>query len=120
MNIVSITGEECNIDSLSKISEISGGEVQRVNPNDLIKNFSNILSLPVIATNVEVKVKLHKGLEFRNEDQANLNQDNTILVKQLGSVNEATTVTFEYRLKNVKELVKMKDLDLTKIAAFPF
>lgn len=120
VNIVSITGEECNIDTLSKISEISGGDVQRVDPNDLIKNFSNILNLPVIATNVEVKVKLHKGLEFRNEDPANLNADKTILVKQLGSVTEETTVTFEYRLKSVKELIKMTDIDLTQITAFPF
>lgn len=94
--------------------------MQRVDPNDLVKNFSNILSLPVIATNVELKVKLHKGLEFRNESNASLNADRTILVKQLGNVNEETTVTFEYRLKNIKELLKMADLDLTKIKAFPF
>ena len=52
VNIVSIEGEECNIDTISKISEITGGEVQRVKPADLIENFSNILSLPVLATNV--------------------------------------------------------------------
>jgi hypothetical protein len=68
VNIISIEGEECNIDTLSKISEMTGGQVQRVNPIQLTQNFSNILSLPVIATNVVTKIKLHKGLEFRNED----------------------------------------------------
>lgn len=43
VNLVSIKGEECNIDTLSKISEITGGDVQRVDPMDLIENFSNIL-----------------------------------------------------------------------------
>ena len=43
VNIVSIIGEECNIDTLSKISEATGGDVQRVDPKDLIENFSNIL-----------------------------------------------------------------------------
>jgi len=62
INIVSIEGDECNIDSLSKLSEISGGSVERVNPTTLTKNFANMLSIPVIATNVEAKVKIHKGL----------------------------------------------------------
>lgn len=52
VNIVSIEGEECNIDTLSYISELTGGNVQRVAPKDLIENFSNILSLPTLATNV--------------------------------------------------------------------
>ena len=62
VNIVSIEGAECNIESLSKLAEITGGQVERVNPLNLTKDFANILSLPVIATKVEAKVKLHKGL----------------------------------------------------------
>ena len=82
VNIVSIEGEECNIDTLSKISELTGGSVERVDPEHLTQNFANILSLPVIATNVMTKVKMHKGLEFRNEDPLNLSQDKTLMVRQ--------------------------------------
>lgn len=32
VSIVSIAGEECNIDTISKISEITGGNVERVDP----------------------------------------------------------------------------------------
>lgn len=120
VNIISIQGEECNIETLSKISELTGGEVQRVDPKDLIENFSNILNLATIATNVQLKVKLHKGLEFRNEDAANLSEDKTILARELGNVNEETEVTFEYKMKSVKKLLKMLDLDMTKIQSFPF
>jgi hypothetical protein len=67
----------------------------------------------VIATNVVCKVKLHKGLEFRNEDPINLSEDKSLMVRDLGNVTEETEITFEYRLKNLKELVKMEDLDLT-------
>lgn len=35
VNIVSIEGEECNIDTLSKIAEATGGAVERVNPIQL-------------------------------------------------------------------------------------
>jgi Sec23/Sec24 trunk domain len=102
VNIISIKGDQCNIDSLSKISELTGGEVELVDPKDLINNFSNILSIQTIATNVTLKVKLHKGLEFRNQDPLNLSEDKTILARELGNVNEETEVTFEYRMKSVK------------------
>lgn len=120
VNIISIEGEECNIDTLSKISEVTGGNVERVNPLELTQNFANILSLPVIATNVILKVKLHKGLEFRNENTASLSEDKSLLVKELGNVTQETEITFEYRLKTMKELLKMTDLDIAKIDSFPF
>lgn len=66
------------------------------------------------------KVKLHKGLEFRNEDPKNLSEDKSLMVRDLGNVTEETEITFEYRLKSIKELVKMEDLDLTQVKHFPF
>jgi len=120
INIVSIEGDECNIDSLSKLSELTGGNVERVNPTTLTSNFSNILSVPTIATNVVTKVKLHKGLQFRNEVAANLSDDRSLLVRDLGNVNESSTFTFEYTLKAIAELVQMDDIDLTQLKSFPF
>lgn len=75
INIVSIIGDECNLDSLSKLAELTGGNVERVDPVSLTTNFANILSEPVIASNVVAKIKLHKGLQFRNENDANLSED---------------------------------------------
>lgn len=62
INIVSIQGDECNLDSLSSLAELTGGKVERVDPTTLTQDFANMLSVPVVATNVEAKVKLHKGL----------------------------------------------------------
>lgn len=120
ISIISIKGDQCNIDALTKLSELTGGDVQQVEPKDLINNFSNMLQLQTIATNVQLKVKLHKGLEFRNQDALNLSEDKTILARELGNVNEETEVTFEYRMKKVKELLKMVDLDMTKISNLCF
>ena len=92
---------------------MTGGSVERVDPIQLTQNFANILQLPVIATNVVTKIKLHKGLEFRNEDPVNLSEDKTLMVRDLGSVTQETEITFEYRLKGLKELVKMDDIDLS-------
>lgn len=120
INIISIQGDECNIDSLSKLADLTGGNVERVNPVTLKDDFSNILSLPVIASNVEVKVKLHKGLEFRNEAAADLSADKTLLARSFGNVTEDNMFTFEYTLKKISELVKMDDIDLEKIKSLPF
>lgn len=68
VHIVTIIGAECKIDAIVPVSEFTGGNVERVNPNDLSANFNEFLSKPVLATNVTLKVKLHQGLEFRNED----------------------------------------------------
>lgn len=91
-----------------------------MNPKDLIENFSNLLNLPTLATNVQLRVKIHKGLEFRNEDPQNVSDNKTILTRDLGNVNEETEITFEYKLKHYKELLKMEDIDLTEISHFPF
>jgi len=120
INLVSIEGDECNIESLSKLCELTGGMVERVNPTTLTKNFANMLAKPVIASNVITKVKLHKGLMFRNELPQNLSEDKTLLVRDFGNVTEDSIFTFEYTMKTIAELVEMEDLDLTQIKEFPF
>ena len=79
----------------------------------LTKCFANSLSAPIIATNVVAKIKLHKGLMFRNELDDNLSEDKTIMVRDLGNVTDETEITFEYTLKDIKDLVAMEDIDLT-------
>ena len=120
VNIVSIIGDECNLDSLSKLAELTGGNVERVDPVSLTKNFANILSAPIIASNVVTKVKLHKGLQFRNEIDQDLSEDRSLLVKDNGNVTADCEMTFEYTLKAINELIKMEDIDLTEMKSFPF
>jgi len=35
INVISIAGDECNLDSLEKMAEATGGEVERVKPTTL-------------------------------------------------------------------------------------
>lgn len=102
------------------LCDLTGGQVERVSPETLTNNFANILSRPVIATNVLVKVKLHKGLTFRNEDPASLSNENTFLVKDMGNVTDESIFTFEYTIKSIMELVELVDIDMTLIKEFPF
>ena len=120
INIISIIGDDCNLDALSKLAEMTNGEVERVNPIDLTNNFSNILSQPIIASNVVAKVKLHKGMTFRNEAPERISEDQSLMTREIGNVTADTEITFEYTMKKISELVKMDDFDLTKVKTLPF
>jgi hypothetical protein len=93
--------------------------VQRVTAQDLQDNVGNILNIQVLATQVSLKVKLHKGIEFRNEEENLLSIDKTVLSKDIGNVTRDTEVSFEYRLKAIKELIAMEDLNLETLKKLP-
>ena len=99
---------------------MTNGEIERVDTNNISDNFKDFLSRAVIATRVQLKVKVHKGLEFRNEQAINLSADRTVLNKDFGNVYADTDLTFEYQLKPIKELILMEDLDLAELKHLPF
>jgi hypothetical protein len=61
------------------LAELTGGTVERVDPQNLGENFKEIFANKSIASNVAVKIKLHKAMEFRNEPKDNLSMDGTLL-----------------------------------------
>jgi hypothetical protein len=120
VNLVSIKGDECNIDALSTLQDLTGGNIERVDPVNLTQNFASMLSKPVIATSVVCKIKLHKGLQFRNELVEYLSHNNTQLTKDMGSVTEENVFTFEYTIKSIEQLLELDDVDMTQIKELPF
>ena len=89
------------------MAELTGGKVERVDPTTLTQDFANMLSVEVIATNVEAKVKLHKGLQFRNELAEDLSEDKSLLARRFGNTTEETVFTFEYGIKPLNQLLAM-------------
>ena len=79
-----------------------------------------MLSMPVLATTVEAKVKLHKGLQFRNELATDLSEDKSLLARRFGNTTAETVFMFEYGMKPISELLEMEDVDMTAITHFPF
>ena len=120
VNIISIKGEECDLETLSPLYEKTGGNVDIIEPEDLMKNFANIFKKEVIATKVVTKIKLHKALEFRNEEPEDLNEDRTLLTRDVGNVTEDSEITFEYRVKNKEDLAKLEGFDINKLEIIPF
>ena len=104
VSVISIEGDECRLEALMSVTESSGGSVVRVAPENLSEEFANILSEDVIATHVEVQVTLHRALEFRDEDPGLLALQNSRLQKKVGNATNASSFSFNYRLKNEEEL----------------
>ena len=105
---------------ISVVSSLTNGQIERVDTHNLGNNVKEILSKPVIATNVKLKVKLHAGIEFRNELLKNLSMNDTVLSKNFGNVNEETDLCFEYQIKPLRDLLKLTDIDFSKMTKIPF
>ncbi len=121
--MITIKGENCRLEYLSKIAESSGGDVTMVDPANLTQEFANILETPVIATHVQAKVLLHSIMEFRNEKKIHLSENKSMLVRDIGNVTEQTEITFEYTLKKpeeIEEIEKHMGTGLLQLRSLPF
>eukprot|EP01022_Parablepharisma_sp_SALTPOND_P019152 TRINITY_DN3238_c0_g1_i1.p1 TRINITY_DN3238_c0_g1~~TRINITY_DN3238_c0_g1_i1.p1 ORF type:complete len:731 (+),score=92.14 TRINITY_DN3238_c0_g1_i1:5000-7192(+) len=117
ISLISLVSEECKLEMLSPLADLTAGDILKVDPLHLSSDFANILSESVIATNVDVRVKLHKGLTFRNENPVNLAENETLLLRHIGNAMDSQEVTFEYCIKPAD---KMGDLDFSKVTHLPF
>lgn len=120
VNLISIKGEECDLETLMTLSERTGGNVNIIDPKNAGAEFSNIANAATIATKVTVKVLLHNALEFRYEKAGDLDLKKNMLTKNLGNVVADTEVTFSYKLKEPEELKKIEGFDIEKFQEIPF
>lgn len=118
VNIITIKGEGCKMEKLGQIADLTQGKVTRVNPDNITTDFKNIMKDEVVGTQVDVKVRLHPSLKFRNEEDAYLTENKSVYVKNIGNVTANTTLTFEYQIKNDVEL-QMEGIDLSELKEVP-
>ena len=62
VSVISIKGTDCKMVELGKVADVTGGQVNIVDPLKLTQEFGTILSDPIIATNVKVRALTHKQL----------------------------------------------------------
>lgn len=59
ISVITIKGEACKLEILGKLVEKTNGNINRVEPQNLSKDFANILSDEIVATSVKLQVMLH-------------------------------------------------------------
>lgn len=114
INLLTFEGEESRIEILSQLCLKTGGEVIRVKQTEILNEFSNLMINEIVASNVSISVKLHKALEFRNEDNQFLSEDKSDYNKQIGNATNETELYVEYRVKSVTDLLKL-NLDIENL-----
>lgn len=91
-------------------------------PLRITQEFSSILSQPIIATNVGVKLILHKGLFVRAEDgedeKAQSTTKDSFITRDVGNVTTESAFTFEFGVRPIEE-AKALGIDL-ELGALPF
>lgn len=118
VNIITIKGEGCRVDRLGTIADMTQGKVTRVNPDNIAKDFANVMKDEAVATQVKVRVRLHPSLTFRRENKENVFENGSLCLREIGNVTAKTALTFEYQAKSDVELAK-EGLDLEKLEEFP-
>ena len=79
-----------------------------------------MLKKEVIASNVSVKVHLHKALEFRNEPEEHINTDKTLMNRNIGNATNESEITFEYKIKTAEELKQIEGFNIDDFKEIPF
>ncbi|CAD5123542.1 DgyrCDS11882 [Dimorphilus gyrociliatus] len=117
ISVITIEGTDCNLSQIGRVAHETEGDVNIVDPLKLSEEFSNILAVPIIATNVKATLLLHNELYFRYET----NQESRV-EKVFGNVTKETEITFEYGVKpgarKFKEKVDGKDSNMEKKLPF--
>eukprot|EP01092_Planopodium_desertum_P005534 TRINITY_DN231_c0_g1_i2.p1 TRINITY_DN231_c0_g1~~TRINITY_DN231_c0_g1_i2.p1 ORF type:complete len:749 (-),score=157.94 TRINITY_DN231_c0_g1_i2:44-2227(-) len=103
INVVSIEGSECKMENLGTLSELTGGNVDIVNPITLSTNFKNVLANPIVATGCSLRMITHDGFIITDEDAKG-----SVLSREIGNVTADTKITLEYRNREAKELGELK------------
>eukprot|EP01113_Clastostelium_recurvatum_P000455 TRINITY_DN101_c0_g1_i2.p1 TRINITY_DN101_c0_g1~~TRINITY_DN101_c0_g1_i2.p1 ORF type:complete len:985 (+),score=334.30 TRINITY_DN101_c0_g1_i2:83-3037(+) len=114
VSIISLEGEDCSMENLTVVTEQTGGEVERVDPRKLTKNFQSILTTPIIATGCMATIFLHKGLMFKGEVEDEFESDRNMLVRDLGNITVESECTFSYGFRPKSQV------DVSEINEIPF
>eukprot|EP00479_Gromia_sphaerica_P005090 TRINITY_DN1609_c1_g1_i1.p1 TRINITY_DN1609_c1_g1~~TRINITY_DN1609_c1_g1_i1.p1 ORF type:complete len:100 (-),score=24.26 TRINITY_DN1609_c1_g1_i1:150-449(-) len=75
VSVVSITDDQCRLENLGKVTDLTNGSVDQIDPLELMNNFAGILANPVVATNVNATMSVHRGLRLRRDEEEPLDDE---------------------------------------------
>ena len=115
ISLITFEDAESEIEILKNMIEYSGGEIIRVNPNEILDGFNDLLENKTIATNVQMKINLNKCMTFRDQDEKDLTNEFSSLSKKLGNVTKETENYYELKFKHSSQLAEMNEIDFDKL-----
>eukprot|EP01126_Amoeba_proteus_P027731 TRINITY_DN27472_c0_g1_i1.p1 TRINITY_DN27472_c0_g1~~TRINITY_DN27472_c0_g1_i1.p1 ORF type:complete len:494 (+),score=111.92 TRINITY_DN27472_c0_g1_i1:197-1483(+) len=89
VNVLTIRGDSCKMEFISLISDLSGGSVEIVDPLDLSKQVTKIMSKAVLGTGVTIRCLVSGKFIFSSTGK-------NIVVDEIGNVTSETDLTFNF------------------------
>ena len=120
INLITFDDEESNIKILLEMVRLTGGEIVRVNVNNILNDFNLLLNNNSIGFNVEISLNVNKILTFKNEEEENLKCDKSTLVKKIGNVKKDSEYYFEYKFKKANVIANMNEINIEKMKEIVF
>lgn len=103
VSIVSIEGEDCNLQLLGRVAEVTGGDVRRSSPTELGHSVATLLSQDrTIASRVRVNLVLHTALQPIRNGFAHSQQGSAVPygdTRLVGAAGEGSEVYFAFGLR---------------------
>jgi len=109
INVIGIKGDTLHMLNLGKLSSITSGAVELVDPVQIKDNFASVLQGHIVATNVVVKLFLHKGVKVPTDTDWINHADKLWVEKNVGNTFSDTEITAEFEFESedtLKCLVK--------------
>jgi len=89
VNVLSIRGEDCCLEYLGTLADMTSGTVDIVDPADLSKIVATIMSKPILASGVTVKVICPSNFVFSDSRSRES-------IREFGNVTADTDLTFSF------------------------
>jgi len=115
ISLITFEDSESEIYILKNMVELSGGDIIRVNPSQILEGFNDLLENNVIASDVEVKLNLNKCMTFRDEEKKDLSNDDSTYSTKLGNAVRETETYHELKFKSSTKLAEYKEIDFDQL-----
>ena len=120
INLITFSDSESNIQVLINMVQETGGEIIQLNPNNNFDDIETFLNNDIIASKVQLEIKLNKILEFKNQDIKYLENDSSCFKKFIGNIKKDMNLYFQFAFKTSNKIALMKDINLDYNNQIPF
>eukprot|EP00463_Aulacantha_scolymantha_P004625 TRINITY_DN5763_c0_g1_i1.p1 TRINITY_DN5763_c0_g1~~TRINITY_DN5763_c0_g1_i1.p1 ORF type:complete len:497 (-),score=87.30 TRINITY_DN5763_c0_g1_i1:88-1578(-) len=100
VSILSLQGCKCNMETIGKLASETGGTVDVVDPVQINKAFSSLVSQAILGTGLEITVRVDDRLQF-------LGNETSSILAEIGTATSNTDLTFSFEAKEYFEAEKI-------------
>ena len=100
--MMSFKGSKSNIEVLGSMVNKTGGQLDAVDPSEVLNNLESIFSDDTVAKDVKVRIYVPDGLEIQNKRKWKVLKEN-VYCRDVGGVNSDSNMIIGYKVKQTRE-----------------